>query len=61
MQLQFSIVWTGDAYVGSVKEYPGVLTQGKTVAETKANLLDALQVYLEAERENGFTADDTNR
>lgn len=38
-------------FVGKIVEIPGVLTQGKTVEETKANLLDALALYLEVERE----------
>jgi predicted RNase H-like HicB family nuclease len=38
-------------FVGKIVEIPGVLTQGKTVDETKANLLDALALYLEVERE----------
>jgi predicted RNase H-like HicB family nuclease len=38
-------------FVGKIVEIPGVLTQGKTVDETKSNLLDALALYLEVERE----------
>ena len=38
-------------FVGQVEEIPGVLTQGKTIKETKENLLDALQLYLETQRE----------
>jgi predicted RNase H-like HicB family nuclease len=38
-------------FVGKIVEIPGVLTQGKTVEETKSNLLDALALYLEVERE----------
>ncbi len=38
-------------FVGKIVEIPGVLTQGKSVEETKANLLDALALYLEVERE----------
>ena len=38
-------------FVGKIVEIPGVLTQGKTVEEAKANLLDALALYLETERE----------
>ena len=37
-------------FIGQVEEIPGVLTQGKTVDETKDNLLDALQLYLETQR-----------
>jgi predicted RNase H-like HicB family nuclease len=38
--------------IGQIAEIPGVLTQGKTVEETKENLLDALELYLEAQRED---------
>lgn len=41
-----------DWFVGQIAEIPGVLTQGKTVDETKENLLDALDLYLEAQRED---------
>ena len=38
-------------YVGQIQEIPGVLTQGKTIQETKENLVDALNLYLEAQRD----------
>jgi predicted RNase H-like HicB family nuclease len=38
--------------VGQIAEMPGVMTQGKTVEETKENLLDALQEYLVAQRQD---------
>lgn len=41
-----------DWFVGQIAEIPGVLTQGKTIEETKENLLDALELYLEAQRED---------
>ena len=34
-------------FIGTIKEIPAVLTQGKTVEETKENVLDALKLYLE--------------
>jgi predicted RNase H-like HicB family nuclease len=37
-------------FVGKIDEVPGVLTQGKTVEETRANLKEALAL---------FTADDS--
>lgn len=52
MRLHFSIIRGEEMYGGSIKEYPGVLTQGRTAAETKENLLDALQLYQECEVEN---------
>ena len=38
-------------YIGQIQEIPGVLTQGKTIKETKENLADALELYLQAQRE----------
>ena len=38
-------------YVGQIQEIPGVLTQGKTIQETKENLVDALDLYLTSQRD----------
>ena len=38
--------------IGQLKEIPGVLTQGQTVAEVKENIQDALLLYLEDMRED---------
>ena len=38
-------------YVGQIQEIPGVLTQGETIKETKENLVDALNLYLTAQRD----------
>ena len=38
-------------YVGQVEELPAAISQGKTIEEVKANLLDALQMILEVNRE----------
>ena len=53
MQLTI-VVSKGDEYfVGAIKEIQGVFTQGKTIEETKENVIDALQLYLETiESEN---------
>jgi len=40
----------GRWYVGYVEEIPGVNTQGKTLAETKKNLREALALILETNR-----------
>lgn len=40
----------GKWYVGYVEEVPGVNTQGKTLAETKRNLREALALILETNR-----------
>ena len=49
---QFTAVYMkrGKWYVGYVEEIPGVNTQGKTLAETKENLKEALVLVLEANR-----------
>lgn len=39
-----------DWYLGWVEEMPGVNTQGRTLLETKANLREALELILEANR-----------
>jgi len=39
-------------YIGYVEELPGAITQGETLEETRANLADAVQLVLEANREH---------
>ena len=38
-------------YVGQLEEIPAILSQGKTIKELKENLLDALNLLFEANRE----------
>ncbi|RYE26942.1 MAG: type II toxin-antitoxin system HicB family antitoxin [Sphingobacteriaceae bacterium] len=38
-------------YVGQVEEIPAALSQGKTIQEVKDNLLDALKLVLEVNKE----------
>ena len=38
-------------YVGQIEEIPAAISQGKTVEEVKSNLLDALTLLLEVNRE----------
>ncbi len=38
-------------YIGYVEELPGANTQGETLEETKRNLIDAIQLVLEANRQ----------
>ena len=40
-----------EGYVGFVEELPGANTQGATLEETRANLEEAIQLVLEANRE----------
>lgn len=35
-------------FVGTIKEIPEVITQGASILETKANVMDALELYLES-------------
>lgn len=37
-------------YVGQIEEFPSAISQGKTIPELKANLLDALHLLMEANR-----------
>ena len=50
---QFTAVYMklGKWYIGYVEEIPGVNTQGRTLAETKKNLKEALILVLEANRQ----------
>lgn len=49
---QFTAVYkkSGTWYSGWIEEIPGVNTQGKTLAETKENLKEALMLILETNR-----------
>lgn len=38
-------------YIGYVEEIPGVNTQGRTLAEVRENLREALRLIIEANRE----------
>jgi predicted RNase H-like HicB family nuclease len=39
-------------YVGQVEEVPEAISQGKTIAELKENLIDALRMILDLKRES---------
>jgi predicted RNase H-like HicB family nuclease len=49
MQRNFTLeYWLGDGwYVGRLKEVPGVLSQGETLAELEENIRDAYQLMRE--------------
>lgn len=47
MKLTIVISKGEEFYIGTIKEIPAVLTQGSTIEETKENVLDALEIYLE--------------
>ena len=52
MQLQFTAGFrkVAEGYVGFVEELPGANTQGATLDEARANLTEAVQLVLEANR-----------
>ena len=51
--LNFTAVFEqdGDWWIGYVEELPGANTQGRTLEEARENLLEAVQLVLEANRE----------
>jgi predicted RNase H-like HicB family nuclease len=53
MERQFTAIIEkrGKRYVATAEDVPGVNTQGRTLAEARRNLKDALQLILEADRE----------
>jgi len=38
-------------YVGQLEEFPEVISQGESIEELKANLIDALSLVMEEQRE----------
>lgn len=55
MERQFTAIIEkrGKWYVATVEELPGVNTQGRTLAEARRNLKEAIQLVVEASRELG--------
>jgi predicted RNase H-like HicB family nuclease len=53
MQTTFTAVFEKSpyGYIGYVEELPGANTQGETLEETKRNLIEAIQLVLEANRQ----------
>ncbi len=53
MQGKFTAVFEqeGDWWIGYIEELPGANTQGHTLDEARANLQEAAQLILEANRE----------
>jgi predicted RNase H-like HicB family nuclease len=55
MKLTIIVTKGEEFYVAAIKEIPAVLTQGTTVEEARANVLDALGLYLEdMQQETGY-------
>jgi predicted RNase H-like HicB family nuclease len=52
MQLKLTAVFEKleDGYIGYVEELPGANTQGRTLEEVKANLREAIEMVIEANR-----------
>jgi len=52
MKLEFTAVFeeVPEGYIGYVEELPGANTQGATLDETRANLEEAVELVLEANR-----------
>ena len=38
-------------YVGQIEEFPAAISQGKTIEELKVNLVDALKILLDVQKE----------
>ena len=57
MHMKLTVVVTQgkEFLIGTFKEIPAVLTQGRTVDEVKENLLDALDLYLDDMRSESVT------
>jgi predicted RNase H-like HicB family nuclease len=53
MEGKFTAVYEklDDWYIGYVEELPGANTQGQTLEEARANLREAVQLILEANRD----------
>lgn len=55
MKKEFNIIIERDAdgyYIGSVIELPGCHTQAKTLDELNKRIIEAIELYLEVEKEN---------
>lgn len=52
MKLTLVVIKGEKYYVGTVKELPGVVSQGNTIEEARENTFDALNDYLEDMRLN---------
>ena len=47
MKLTLTIFKGEEFFIGTIKEIPAVISQGESIDEARANVLDALQLYLE--------------
>ncbi|MEI7869070.1 MAG: type II toxin-antitoxin system HicB family antitoxin [Candidatus Methylumidiphilus sp.] len=53
MKIEFTAIFqkVPEGYIAFVEELPGANTQGETLEEARANLYEAIQMVLEANRE----------
>jgi len=51
MKLTLVISKGEEFYIGTTKEIPAVITQGKTIDEARENVMEALALYLENMKE----------
>jgi predicted RNase H-like HicB family nuclease len=53
MKVQFTAVFqqVSEGYIAFVEELPGANTQGATLDEARANLIEAVELVLQANRE----------
>jgi len=51
MKLTLVISKGEEFYIGTTKEIPAVIAQGKTIDEARENVMDALALYLENMKE----------
>jgi len=62
MQLTILMEKGDDGWIGGqLKEYPAVISQGRTVKELKENLKDALKLYLDCQAEEMQIQKNTNK
>lgn len=47
MKLTIVISKGEEFFIGTIKEIPAVISQGSSIEEAKANVLNALELYLE--------------
>lgn len=57
MKLTAIIIKNEKHYIGTIKQVPEVITQGETIKEAKENLLDALELFLNSEKNKRINED----
>jgi len=50
-ELTIRIIKEEDVYVGQIEEFPAAISEGKTIEELKDNLIDALELLLDVQKE----------